>query len=71
MQVEYLDSLTVPQVAQILQIDVSRVYRLIREGRLPGFRVGRTVRIRRAALEQFIRSQERSQTPQCPPGACA
>ena len=66
---ETLESLTVPEVAQILRLDVSRVYRLIREGRLPGYRIGRTVRVRRAALEAFMAAQEAS-TPSLidPPG---
>lgn len=57
---ERLESLTVPEVAQVLRLDVSRVYRLIREGRLPGYRIGRTVRVRRAALEAFMAAQEAS-----------
>lgn len=63
---ESLESFTVPEVAQILKLDVSRVYRLIREGRLPGFHVGRTVRVRKAALEAYIRSQERVTISQPP-----
>ncbi|HEY8425788.1 MAG TPA: helix-turn-helix domain-containing protein [Limnochordales bacterium] len=58
--VDPLESLTVPEVAQILRLDVSRVYRLIREGRLPGYRIGRTVRVRRATLEAFVAAQEAS-----------
>lgn len=55
---DQLESLTVPEVARILRLDVSRVYRLIREGRLPGYRIGRTVRVRRAALEAYMAAQE-------------
>lgn len=56
---ETLESVTVPQAAQLLQLDPSRVYRLIRQGRLPGYRIGRTVRIRTAALKAFMQAQER------------
>lgn len=35
------------------------VYRALRLGRLPGFRIGRNVRIRRATLLQWIEQQER------------
>ena len=66
-----LESLTVPEVARILRLDASRVYRLIREGRLPGYRIGRSVRIRKAALEAYIRSQEPASLRNFPPGACA
>jgi excisionase family DNA binding protein len=34
----YPDILTVPEVAQILRVDRSYIYRLIREGRLPALR---------------------------------
>lgn len=46
--------LTVKQVAEMLQVDTDRVYELCRTGTLPTCRLGRQVRIRRAALEEWV-----------------
>ena len=48
--------LTVKQVAEFLQVDVARVYELCRSGLLPHVRLGRQVRVSRAALEEWIRN---------------
>jgi excisionase family DNA binding protein len=46
--------LTVAQVATILQMSIRSVRRMIADGRLPVVRLGRSVRVRRGALEAMI-----------------
>jgi excisionase family DNA binding protein len=47
--------LTVPQVAEELQIPRSRAYELIQQGLLPAVRVGeRSIRVNRHELETFL-----------------
>lgn len=53
--------LRVADVAHLLQVSESAVYTLIASGELPSLRVGRSVRVPRAALEEWI--TERSVTP--------
>lgn len=49
--------LTVDQVAEVLAVSSSTVYRLVREGHLPSIRVGKAGRrITSAQLDQFIAS---------------
>lgn len=56
------DLLRVEDVAEYLGVGQVTVYRWCREGRLPCLKVGRSWRIRRAALEEFLRQSERSTT---------
>jgi len=53
--------LTVREVAKRTSLQTFRIYQLLREGRLPAIRVGRTYRISEAALAQFI--ERESKTP--------
>ena len=46
--------LTVEQVAQMLHLHVMTVYRLVKEGKLPGFKVGGRWRFERNALESWM-----------------
>lgn len=46
--------LTVPEVAAILRVRTHRVYDLAKQGDLPAVKIGRQVRISRAALQAFI-----------------
>lgn len=45
------------QIAQILQISLSQVYTLCREGVLPSFKLGRNTRISGEELELWLKSQ--------------
>jgi len=54
------DILTIEQVAELLHLHVMTVYRLAREGRLPGFKVGARWRFRRDVLESWM--ADRAQT---------
>lgn len=46
--------LRVADVAHLLQVSVSAVYALVASGELPSLRIGRSVRVPRAALEDWI-----------------
>lgn len=51
----YPDLLTVPEVAQILRVDRSYVYRIIREGRLPAIRpTPYKTRVSKVDLQAFL-----------------
>ena len=53
--------LTLKEVQQITKLGRTTVYELVRNGELATVRIGlRSVRVRRAALEQFIADREHS-----------
>src|SRR5215218_8519016 len=54
--------LSVEEVAEYLGVVPMTVYRWCREGRLPCMKIGRVWRIRRGALEEFLKSAERPAT---------
>ena len=56
------DLLGTEEVAGYLGVGQVTVYRWCREGSLPCIKIGRRWRIRRQALEEFIRKSERSET---------
>lgn len=47
--------LTPEEAAEYLRVDPQTIYRPLREGKLPGARIGRQWRISRQALEEFLR----------------
>lgn len=54
---EFVDDevLDTKQLAKLLKKHIRTVRRLLKDGRLPGARVGRGYRISRAALEEFLK----------------
>ena len=46
--------LNVEEVAKVLQLHAMTVYRLVKEGKLPGFKVGGRWRFHRSALENWM-----------------
>ena len=46
--------LTIEQVAQLLRLHVMTAYRLVKEGKLPGFKVGGRWRFRKDAMENWM-----------------
>ena len=46
--------LNVEDVSKILQLHVMTVYRLVKEGKLPGFKVGGRWRFHQSALEDWM-----------------
>ena len=51
--------LTSDEVMAWLRLPQATFYRLLADGKLPAFKLGRNWRIRRAALEAYIQEQER------------
>jgi excisionase family DNA binding protein len=51
------DILTIPELAAHLKVHPTTIYRLLREGRVPGFRVGAAWRFRRVEIENWEQSQ--------------
>lgn len=49
--------LTVAQVAEYLQLNRLTVYRYIREGRIPAFRLGKLYRVLQSDVDRFLESQ--------------
>jgi excisionase family DNA binding protein len=47
--------LTRGEAAEFLNVSESTVYRLIRGGELPAYRVGHSIRISQVALESYLR----------------
>lgn len=46
--------LTLAQVGEWLQVGRSTVYRLVSSKEIPGYRVGRAIRVRRADVERWL-----------------
>lgn len=56
------DLLSVDDVAGYLEVSKATIYHWCRQGRLPCLKIGKSWRIRRAALENFLHRGERSPT---------
>lgn len=56
------DWLGVADVARELDVTMRDVYRLIDKGVLPGYRLGRDIRIRRADLDAYQSTLQRAET---------
>jgi excisionase family DNA binding protein len=50
--------LTVKKAAELLGIGVNSAYEAVARGELPHIRIGRSIRIPRAALERFLAGKE-------------
>jgi excisionase family DNA binding protein len=59
---EQKELLNAEDVAELLEVKETTVWRWCREGRLPCLKVGKHWRVRREALEDFLRRSERSPT---------
>ena len=51
------ETLTVQEVASYLRVSRQTVYTMIREGKIPHFKVGNKVRIKRADLEALTNTK--------------
>ena len=59
---EMMELLGAEEVAALMGVKETTVWRWCREGRLPCLKVGKHWRVRREALESFLKQQERSTT---------
>src|SRR5215213_7155445 len=51
---------TLAELGEWLKISRTTVYRLIREGRIPTYRIGRATRVRRHDVERWLEDEGRS-----------
>lgn len=54
MYEEYNDVVTVPEMCQMLLIGINNAYKLLESGKIKGFRNGRTWRIPKIAVEEYL-----------------
>ncbi len=52
------DILTIKEVADYLKLTERTLYRLVQEGKIPGFKVGSSWRFKRADIERWIEEQK-------------
>ena len=52
----YPDIMTIPQVAQALGIGIKAAYSLVNNRKLGAIRVGRTIKVPKYCLEEFVRT---------------
>ena len=50
-------SMTVPEVAKLLRMSRQTIYNMIREGRIPHFRVSTKVRFNRADIDALMQTK--------------
>lgn len=55
----YNDILTIQDLCELLMIGRNHAYKLLESRQIKGFRIGRTWKIPKTALEEFILSQSR------------
>ena len=53
---EYPDILTIPQVAQALGVSTKAAYALVNDKKLGCIRVGRTIKVPKFSLEEFVKT---------------
>ena len=56
--------LTIPEVANVLQIPCGRCYELSRQGVLPTIKIGKYIRISQASLHSWLAQQQHIYSPQ-------
>lgn len=57
-----IEAYTAEEVAKILRVSRQTVYTLIREGKIPHFKVGNKVRIKRADLNKITNTETQPET---------
>ena len=57
-QVENLRLLTLPEAAELLQVSIRTLHRMIRKNDLPAFKVGGQWRLRESQLTHWIQRRE-------------
>jgi excisionase family DNA binding protein len=51
------DILTIKELAEYLKLNEKTAYRLVSEGKIPGFKVGGSWRFQRAEIQNWIKSK--------------
>lgn len=54
---QYSDIMSVPDVAEVLSIGKNRVYELLENNAIKGFKIGRVWKIPKAAIQEYIIEQ--------------
>lgn len=54
---QYSNIMSVPDVAEVLSIGKNRVYELLENNAIKGFRIGRVWKIPKAAIQEYIIEQ--------------
>lgn len=54
------DIMTIREVANYLKLNEKTTYRLVSDGKIPGFKVGGAWRFRKAEIDRWIEEQERN-----------
>lgn len=50
------ETMTVPEVAQLLRVTRQTIYNMVRNGKIPHFRVGAKVRFNRSDIEAIMKT---------------
>ena len=58
---DYPDIMTINQVAEYFQISEVTTYKLVQEGSIPAFKIGRHWRVKRDDLDEFIERLKRGE----------
>ena len=61
--------LTIQELSDYLKVPVSTLYKLVREGSIPSFKVGKHWRFHKDAVDRWIASEDGSQSEQPGEGA--
>lgn len=54
---QYSDIMSVPDVAEVLSIGKNRVYELLENNAIKGFKIGKVWKIPKEALQEYIKVQ--------------
>ena len=63
--------LTVPEAAKLLRISRNLAYELVARGEIPAIRLGRVIRVPRAPLEEWVKSEAALPSHRSPDGAAS
>ena len=58
-----LDLLSIPEVCQELGMGKSWLYRKLKSGEIPSIKLGRVIKVKRSALEEYLENQALQQAP--------
>jgi len=64
MDQEQTDVLTIDELAQYLKVSKSTLYKLCQDGRVPGQKVGRHWRFRKATIDRWLEEHPSMKTQQ-------